>query len=114
MVAASWRLAERRRARAPAHAGPGGGDLRARAVHGQRATGHALEGLAPGDAWHGPVEGALGWHLVRLTAKQPGVIPPLAAIRSRVEDDWRAAMGRRQQDESYRALRDDYRIRIDR
>ncbi|TCJ39762.1 peptidyl-prolyl cis-trans isomerase [Parafrankia sp. BMG5.11] len=75
---------------------------------------HALEGLAPGDAWHGPVEGALGWHLVRLTAKQPGVIPPLAAIRSRVEDDWRAAMGRRQQDESYRALRDDYRIRIDR
>ncbi len=75
---------------------------------------HALEGLAAGDAWHGPVESALGWHLVRLTAKQPGVLPPLAAIRARVEDDWRAETGRQRQDTAYRTLRDAYTIKVDR
>jgi len=74
----------------------------------------ALESLTPGDEWQGPVESALGWHLVRLRAKQPGVLPPLAAIRGRVEDDWRAETGRARQDAAYRTLRDAYRVRIDR
>ena len=74
----------------------------------------ALEGLKPGDAWQGPVESPLGWHLVRLRAKEPGVLPPLAAIRDRVEDDWRAETARARQDAAYRTLREAYRVRIDR
>lgn len=72
----------------------------------------ALEGLEPAKAWHGPIESALGWHLVRLTAKQPGVLPPLSAIRARVEDDWRAETGRARQDAAYRTLRSSYTVRI--
>ncbi len=74
----------------------------------------ALESQTSGEAWQGPVESALGWHLVRLRAKEPGVLPPLAAIRGRVEDDWRAETGRVRQDAAYRTLRDAYRVRIDR
>ena len=74
---------------------------------------HALEGLTPGNAWHGPIESALGWHLVRLTARDPGVLPSLSAIRARVEDDWRAETARQRQDAAYRTLRDAYTVRID-
>ena len=74
----------------------------------------ALERLAPDKAWHGPVESALGWHLVRLTGKQPGELPPLNAIRGRVEDDWRAETGRLRQDAAYKTLRDAYTVQIDR
>jgi peptidyl-prolyl cis-trans isomerase C len=74
----------------------------------------ALERLEPGDVWQGPIEGALGWHLVRLRAKESGVLPPLAAIRGRVEDDWRAETGRARQDAAYRALREAYTVKIDR
>lgn len=74
----------------------------------------ALVNLEPGPAWHGPLESALGWHLVRLTARDPGVLPPLAAIRQRVEDDWRAATGQARQDAAYRTLRDAYTVTIDR
>lgn len=64
--------------------------------------------------WHGPVESTRGWHLVRLTERRPGVVPPLAAIRAQVEADWRAENQRRQQDAAYRALRETYSVRIDR
>ena len=74
----------------------------------------ALENLKPGAEWQGPLESALGWHLVRLRAKEPGVVPPLAAIRGRVEDDWRAETGRTRQDAAYRALREAYTVKIDR
>lgn len=74
----------------------------------------ALEGMASAKEWQGPVESALGWHLVRLSAKQPGVLPPLAAIRDRVEDDWRAETAQQRQDAAYKTLRDAYSVRIDR
>ena len=73
----------------------------------------ALEGLPPGKNWQGPIESALGWHLVRLTERDPGALPPLSAIRSRVEDDWRAETGRQRQDAAYKTLRDAYTVRID-
>jgi hypothetical protein len=75
---------------------------------------HALEGMAPDKEWRGPIESALGWHLVRLTHKEPGVLPPLSSIRARVEDDWRAETGRARQDAAYKVLRDSYSVRIDR
>ncbi|MFA9199897.1 MAG: peptidyl-prolyl cis-trans isomerase [Cypionkella sp.] len=74
----------------------------------------ALERLQPGPEWQGPVESALGWHLVRLSRREPGTLPPLAAIRQRVEDDWRAETGRLRQDAAYRTLRRAYTVTIDR
>jgi peptidyl-prolyl cis-trans isomerase C len=74
----------------------------------------ALEGLRPGPGWQGPVESALGWHLVRLRARVPGALPPLAAIRQRVEDDWRVDTGRARKDAAYKLLRDAYTVKIDR
>jgi hypothetical protein len=42
------------------------------------------------------------------------VLPPLAAIRDRVEDDWRAETAQQRQDAAYKTLRDAYSVRIDR
>jgi hypothetical protein len=75
---------------------------------------HALEGLPPSKNWRGPIESALGWHLVRLSAKEPGVLPPLSAIRARVENDWRAETGRERKEAAYRTLRNAYTVEIDR
>jgi hypothetical protein len=74
----------------------------------------ALERREPAAVWQGPVESALGWHLVRLRARTPGALPPLAAIRQRVEDDWRADTARARKDAAYGLLRAAYTVRIDR
>lgn len=73
----------------------------------------ALGRIAVVKEWQGPLESAFGWHLVRLTKRDPGVLPPLAAIRQRVEDDWRAETARVRQDRAYRELRRAYSVRID-
>lgn len=73
----------------------------------------ALEGTEAGKGWQGPIESALGWHLVRMRKRDPGVLPPLASIRQRVEDDWRAETGTARKDAAYKVLRDAYRITID-
>jgi peptidyl-prolyl cis-trans isomerase C len=73
----------------------------------------ALDTLMVSKTWQGPVEGALGWHLVRLTAREPGRLPPFAAIRDRVEDDWRGATARARTDAAYTVLRDAYTVKID-
>lgn len=62
--------------------------------------------------WQGPVKGALGWHLVRLTDREPGTLPPLEAIRERVEGDWRAETARTRTDAAYKVLRDAYTVKI--
>ncbi|MCT2557479.1 peptidylprolyl isomerase [Tsuneonella sp. YG55] len=95
----------------PAHFERAGRDTVAAALGEQFAR--TLDGLQTGAEWQGPVEGALGWHLVRLTAREPGRLPPLAAIRERVEGDWRDATGRAQTDAAYEALRDAYTVTID-
>jgi hypothetical protein len=42
-------------------------------------------------AWEGPIESALGAHMVRVMAQEPARTPPFEAIRERVEADWRAS-----------------------
>lgn len=46
-----------------------------------------LAELEPG-AWHGPAQSALGWHLVRVTDREPGALPPLEEVRDRVRASW--------------------------
>lgn len=72
----------------------------------------AIGRVPVGPQWQGPVESALGWHLVRLTAREAGTLPPLAAIRNRVEGDWRAETARSRTDAAYKVLRDAYTVKI--
>ena len=73
----------------------------------------SLDALAPGSGWQGPLPSALGWHLVRLRARTDGGLPPLAQIRTRVEDDWRSETEHARQEAAYKVLRDAYRVEID-
>ena len=68
---------------------------------------------APLGEWSGPVVSGLGRHLVRVRAREPASPPTLAAIRQRVENDWRAALARDRTERAYRALLDGYRIEIE-
>jgi parvulin-like peptidyl-prolyl isomerase len=47
----------------------------------------AVMALKPGE-WHGPVSSALGLHLVKVTERSEGSMPPLADIRTAVEREW--------------------------
>ncbi len=77
----------------------------------QFARGIAQLEVRPG--WQGPVASGFGWHLVRLTARRPGRLPPLAAIRDEVEADWRSATMVERRERAYRLLRDAYRIEVE-
>jgi hypothetical protein len=50
-------------------------------------TAAAIAALPVG-AWQGPVEGALGTHLVRVIAREPARAPELDAVRARVRAEW--------------------------
>lgn len=74
----------------------------------------ALDGMAADGRWRGPVASPLGWHLVRLRERKLGALPQLAAIRTRVENDWRAETERMRQEAGFRVLRDAYTVKVDR
>ena len=68
---------------------------------------------APVERWIGPIESPFGAHIVRLSARVAGRLPPLADIRNVVLREWQAT----QQDEAneafYRGLRRKYDVRIE-
>ncbi len=66
-----------------------------------------------GSAWQGPIQSGFGLHLVRVRKVTPGTLPPLASVRQRVENDWRAATAKDREAKAYQALLDGYRIRIE-
>lgn len=47
----------------------------------------ALEG-APLGRWHGPIQSGYGPHLVRVGARTPTGVPPMAEIRDAVRREW--------------------------
>ena len=63
--------------------------------------------------WSGPVGSGLGRHLVRVRERRPATRPSLAAIRQRVENDWRAAMARDRTERAYRDLLKRYDVVIE-
>ena len=67
----------------------------------------------PLGAWTGPVASGLGQHLVRVRRREPAAPPRLAAIRQRVENDWRAAMARARSEQAYRELLGGYDVVIE-
>ncbi|MFV0475298.1 MAG: peptidyl-prolyl cis-trans isomerase [Pikeienuella sp.] len=71
----------------------------------------ALAELPLGD-WRGPVQGGYGLHMVRLTERSEAVPPPLAEVRSRVEEDWRAARAREMREAFGQDLLDRYKVAL--
>jgi parvulin-like peptidyl-prolyl isomerase len=67
----------------------------------------------PRGEWSGPVPSGLGLHLVRVRQRLPAAPPQLAAIRQRVENDWRSEQARARTERAYRALLDRYDVVIE-
>ena len=70
-------------------------------------------GKLPEGAWTGPVASAMGAHLVRVTARTPARLPPLADVRQQVARDWENERRERSRTESYRKLRGSYDVVIE-
>lgn len=73
-----------------------------------------LDSLTVNGAWRGPLPSGFGWHLIRLTGRDTGKVPPLAQVRDMVETDWRAATKAQRKDDAYRLLRSSYAVSIQR
>ncbi|HVR91813.1 MAG TPA: peptidylprolyl isomerase [Novosphingobium sp.] len=71
-----------------------------------------LRGVPVGQ-WNGPVASGLGLHLVKVERVAAPAAPKLAAVRQRVENDWRSATIRKADDEGYRKLLDGYDVVIE-
>lgn len=71
-----------------------------------------LEALETSEDWQGPIPSGLGWHLIRLRARDLGNVPELADIRTQVENDWRSSTMEQRRDEAYQLLREAYRVDI--
>ncbi len=69
----------------------------------------ALAALPVG-AWAGPIDGAFGRHMVRVTSRRAHRVPPLSAIRDRVERDWRGEFAARLREDRFRALLSRYEV----
>ena len=66
----------------------------------------------PEDGWSGPVESTYGMHLVRVRDRTPPRLPSLEVLRDRVVADLREERRRERGRAAYRALRDDYEVRL--
>jgi hypothetical protein len=67
----------------------------------------------PENTWSGPVRSSYGEHLVRVTEKRAGTGPELAAVRERVERDWREARREVVNREAHTRLRAHYEVRVE-
>jgi len=71
-----------------------------------------LAGLALG-AFEGPVASSYGLHLVQLTAREPGRLPPLDELRAELEEEWRVERRAEELEEFYRTLEARQEIRVE-
>lgn len=71
-----------------------------------------LESL-PLNVWHGPIASGMGAHLVRITGRQPAVLPPLADIRPKVLREWENDRRERNRAQAYRSMLENYTVVID-
>ncbi|GAA4642794.1 peptidylprolyl isomerase [Pontixanthobacter gangjinensis] len=72
-----------------------------------------LMALQPDGEWVGPIPSGFGWHVVRLRQRNAGEVPPLADIRERAENDWRAQTLETRREDAYQLLRDAYQVTIE-
>jgi hypothetical protein len=70
----------------------------------------ALDALPVSVRWQGPLRSTLGWHLLLITARQPGRVPALAEIHAEVVDDYRRARAAEILQQSEQELIGRYRV----
>lgn len=73
----------------------------------------ALAGLPEGE-WSGPIASGFGLHLVLVRFREPGRIPDLEEARAALEREWGALQRAEARRRFTRALRDRYRVRVER
>ncbi|MEE4187268.1 MAG: peptidylprolyl isomerase [Roseobacter sp.] len=64
----------------------------------------------PQGAWVGPIPSTFGQHLVRVTDRREGGVPPLEEIREEVLQDWRANLITQLREERLQAMRARYKV----
>ena len=62
------------------------------------------------DTWQGPIESVYGYHLVKIAARRESTQPPLADVRGRVVEDFKAERRSAANDQAYQRLRERYEI----
>jgi hypothetical protein len=67
----------------------------------------------PLGTWAGPVDSGFGLHLVRVAARAPGSLPPLAEIRPLVSREWESARRRDAMEANLKSLRAKYDVVIE-
>lgn len=73
----------------------------------------AMMRLGVSPEWQGPVPSGYGWHLVRISRREEGSIPPLELVRDKVERDWRSNTIQARREKAYQLLRDAYTIEVE-
>jgi len=68
---------------------------------------------APLGQWHGPVQSGFGTHLVRVTQRTPGALPPLDEIRVAVTREWEHERRQRALEANLADLRRRYAVVIE-
>ena len=71
----------------------------------------ALRDLPQG-RWTGPIGSGLGLHVVKVSARTVPTRPTLATVRQRVENDWRAGLIARAEDQAYARMLAGYQVEI--
>ena len=75
--------------------------------------GRNVVGLAPG-RWEGPVRSGYGLHLVLVTKRKPGRLPPLSEVRKEVEREWLFARKKEVQAAIHKKLLERYTVVVER
>ncbi len=65
------------------------------------------------DEWSGPVQSGFGYHLVRVTERVDGGVPPLDEIRDSVSREWKNSQWEKATEDFYRRLRAQYTVTIE-
>ncbi len=73
----------------------------------------AILGTLPLGQWQGPVESAYGAHVVFLTERTEGGVPPLESVRNAVRREWMNTKRREANDKFYEELLKRYDVRIE-
>lgn len=70
-----------------------------------------LRELEPGEDWQGPIASGIGWHLIRLDARD-AMAPDFEAMRTVLANDWRSDEIEARKERAYEVLASAYRIDI--
>ena len=71
-----------------------------------------LESL-PLDDWQGPVASGFGAHLVRVTERQPSVLPSLVEVRPQALREWETARRERNRTDAYQRILETYEVVVE-